>query len=414
MKRRISIILIAFLCITSSNVAFGYTGVKPWFETEIYEADTLWDLIPDSLKEADLSENITRGEFAEVISKAYLSVHESYPFELVVNNFLDTDNRSANVAFQLGVVSGYPDNTFREHELISRQELFKMIQRFLLLHNERYEIHGNYSETILAAYTDQQLISDWAKGSVAVMVQENIVKGTGKKTIDPIATTSRAEALVLAKRMLTVLAIKNPETVNLEGIPIENLFLIEPEVTQETQEAVETYNPLYSLGYNDAKFQLIFQENGSKLYQSDAQARLFLQSVEVNVWLVDGKGNKYPGKRNLLVNKAIVPMVISIFEMIYQGEEKFPIKDVSCYAWRSSTTSEHRFGIAIDINPVENYMIRSNGTIAAGVLWDPQKNSYSIPENGDVVNAFKKYGFSWGGNAWSSSKDYMHFSYLGH
>ena len=38
---------------------------------------------------------------------------------------------------------------------------------------------------------------------------------------------------------------------------------------------------------------------------------------------------------------------------------------------------------------------------------------YSIPEGGDVYNAFTKYGFTWGGNAWSSKRDYMHFSYFG-
>ena len=34
-------------------------------------------------------------------------------------------------------------------------------------------------------------------------------------------------------------------------------------------------------------------------------------------------------------------------------------------------------------------------------------------EGGDVYNAFTKYGFAWGGNAWHSKRDYMHFSYFG-
>ena len=38
---------------------------------------------------------------------------------------------------------------------------------------------------------------------------------------------------------------------------------------------------------------------------------------------------------------------------------------------------------------------------------------FSIPEGGDVYNAFTKYGFAWGGNAWHSKRDYMHFSYFG-
>ncbi|MDR3288347.1 MAG: M15 family metallopeptidase [Peptococcaceae bacterium] len=36
-----------------------------------------------------------------------------------------------------------------------------------------------------------------------------------------------------------------------------------------------------------------------------------------------------------------------------------------------------------------------------------------MPADGDVVRAFRQAGFVWGGDAWYSSHDYMHFSYLG-
>ena len=67
-------------------------------------------------------------------------------------------------------------------------------------------------------------------------------------------------------------------------------------------------------------------------------------------------------------------------------------------------------GLAIDINPNENCEIRG-GVITTGSYWKPGEDPYSIPADGDVVNAFKKYGFGWGGN-WRSVKDYMHFSYF--
>jgi len=392
----------------TTTISYGNTDKKSWFEDEIQEADVVWELLPDSLRDVDLRENITRGEFADVIDMAFFSVHDGYPFEYVVSNFTDTEKSSANAAFQLGVVTGFPDNTFRENNVITRQEMFKMIQRFMLMHSERYECFDEQIEPILSGFSDQQSISDWAKSGVAVMLREGIVKGTGNQSINPLANASRAEAVILAKRMLIILTINNPETLNVRE------FTREIEQPTRSISLVEEYNPLTELGYNDAKFQLIFESNGSAFYSSDVQARQFLQSMEVNVWLVDANGNKYPGKKNLLVNKAIVPMVTTIFETIFNGPEKFPIKDVSSYAWRSSSTSEHRYGIAIDINPVENYMIRSDGKILAGSLWQPGTNVYSIPENGDVVNAFKQNGFSWGGNAWSSSKDFMHFSYLGH
>jgi len=96
-----------------------------------------------------------------------------------------------------------------------------------------------------------------------------------------------------------------------------------------------------------------------------------------------------------------------------RDQKSLPIKNVGGYSWRASETSEHRWGLAIDINSNENYMIKPDGTVVAGSFWMPGSDPYSIKPDGDVVKAFKAHGFTWGGDAWSSSNDYMHFSYLG-
>ena len=100
-----------------------------------------------------------------------------------------------------------------------------------------------------------------------------------------------------------------------------------------------------------------------------------------------------------------------VFEEIYNGKEKFPIKDVGAYAWRGGR-SEHNGGTAIDINYNENYCIYNDGT-TIGAYWKPGVDVYSINPYGDVVNAFEKHGFTWGGDYWNNPRDYMHFSYLG-
>ena len=80
--------------------------------------------------------------------------------------------------------------------------------------------------------------------------------------------------------------------------------------------------------------------------------------------------------------------------------------------------SEHSFGKAIDINPVQNPYVTRNGTEPpAGAAYDrPSKRQgaqIGLIREGDVVTrAFARIGWKWGG-AWQSLKDYQHFSLSG-
>lgn len=178
----------------------------------------------------------------------------------------------------------------------------------------------------------------------------------------------------------------------------------------------EMYSPselMVRLGTNSVKVASIFGSADAQRYQTAEEAKKHLVTVSVEVWVLGSNGMKTPGKRSVTVNKGIANTVVQIFKEIYNGKEKFPIKDLGGYAWRASETSEHRWGLALDINAAENYMIRSDGRVVAGSFWKPGDSPYSILPIGDVVTTFKKYGFSWGGDAWSMSNDYMHFSFLG-
>jgi D-alanyl-D-alanine carboxypeptidase len=77
--------------------------------------------------------------------------------------------------------------------------------------------------------------------------------------------------------------------------------------------------------------------------------------------------------------------------------------------------SEHAYGRAIDINPVQNPYV------SGGVASPPKGQQYvdrsqrrkgMIHAGGRVVRAFAKVGWGWGGY-WSSPKDYQHFSSSG-
>lgn len=163
------------------------------------------------------------------------------------------------------------------------------------------------------------------------------------------------------------------------------------------------------------KYQRIFPSGEPFASKEEADANIV--TVEVPVWHLSGDGAKVPSKAKLLVNKNLADDVVSIFTEIYEDPEQFPIKSVGGYSWRNTAggrLSEHSYGTCIDINSNENYYCHAEtGTAITGSFWLPYENPYSIPADGSVVRIFAKYGWAWGGNAWTRLRDYMHFTYLG-
>ena len=82
----------------------------------------------------------------------------------------------------------------------------------------------------------------------------------------------------------------------------------------------------------------------------------------------------------------------------------------------TGTWSEHSYGLAIDINPLQNPYVAADGTVlrpAAEAYLDRTQDLAGMIHEGDlVVRAFAAIGWEWGGH-WSGKKDYMHFSLRG-
>jgi hypothetical protein len=77
--------------------------------------------------------------------------------------------------------------------------------------------------------------------------------------------------------------------------------------------------------------------------------------------------------------------------------------------------SEHAYGLAVDLNPIENPYVGCGMTRERASI--PYLNRSRLRPGmvtAAVVQAFRSIGWGWGG-AWSgSTKDYMHFSASGH
>ena len=81
----------------------------------------------------------------------------------------------------------------------------------------------------------------------------------------------------------------------------------------------------------------------------------------------------------------------------------------------TGTWSMHAYGLAVDLNPVENPYV------GCGQSRDPRSRRYRDRTRhrrgmvtGRVVRAFHAIRWGWGGSWTGSTKDYMHFSSTGH
>jgi len=77
--------------------------------------------------------------------------------------------------------------------------------------------------------------------------------------------------------------------------------------------------------------------------------------------------------------------------------------------------SEHSYGHAIDVNPLENpYVVGQRVLPPEGAPYIDRAGTHPalIVDGGPVVAAFDAIGWGWGGR-WTSVKDYQHFSYTG-
>lgn len=82
----------------------------------------------------------------------------------------------------------------------------------------------------------------------------------------------------------------------------------------------------------------------------------------------------------------------------------------------SSNWSQHAYGLAIDLNPIENPYVESGRAYhdASRRYVDRSKRLRGMIHAGDaVVRAFASIGWGWGGSWSGSVRDYQHFSSTG-
>ena len=161
-----------------------------------------------------------------------------------------------------------------------------------------------------------------------------------------------------------------------------------------------------------------------------------LRLLHVGYWGFDGELKRGP----MVIHEDVAEDVLWVFGRLFRA--RFPIKRVALTrefvpeefeprisSARSVTAafncrpvitplgpqddfSQHSYGWAIDINPVQNPYVTSDGfvrNLKSRRYLDRSKRLPGVIHAGDlVVRSFAAIGWSWGGD-WQGGQDYMHF-----
>lgn len=398
-------------CTSMLTGAGALSGVSVWASDEVAAAQAA-GLEPAALSGLSATKPITRAEFCKIALNAYAAITGFTLTRASESPFSDCDDLDIATAYQYGLISGKGSDKFDPDAFISRQDLAVVFANLLeVTETPSPEITG-YG--CIEDYADFGSVSAYAVDPMVTMVDYAIIGGIksgSKSLLAPTATATREQALIMVGRFCDSFA----EGARIDEPVIVNAILSTIEKEDEKQ-ATEVTPIVHANAFpttTEEKMLLVYGEGGTQ-YETAEEAEANMVEISVSVWRLGFDGSKTKGTAYLTVNKNLAHIYEAIFEEIYNGDEKFPIKDVGCYAWR---TGEHSQGTAVDINYDENMeaTINEDGSLTptTGSFWTPGADPFSIPEEGDVVRTFKKYGFSWGGDAWSKKRDYMHFSYFG-
>lgn len=160
---------------------------------EMYNAK----MIPSSLSsDSDFTENITREEFAELITTYFNKVQKQTSIPSSSDSkFTDTNNPLINLANKLGIVGGYPDGTFKPNATITRQEIAVMA-------NQAEKQLSNIKQTKdVAQFSDKNKIASWATESVGSLSKAGGIGGYPDKTFKPTNKMTKQEAVSLVANL---------------------------------------------------------------------------------------------------------------------------------------------------------------------------------------------------------------------
>lgn len=154
------------------------------------------------------NDNITREETAKIIAGIFkLSGSGSVPFSDVKSD--DWFYPYISAVYNNRIVNGISENMFGSGLSVTRQDMCTMIYNAISVSGT--ELDKKFAQK---TFEDNDMISPYAAEAVAVLQTAGIINGDENNEFKPQDGTTRAEAAVMLKRLLTYVSVSDTENMS--------------------------------------------------------------------------------------------------------------------------------------------------------------------------------------------------------
>lgn len=225
MRRRLSLVLVFVLLI--AQPVFAGTSINKGH----WAYDTMMELAKDRVfspvtLDWEFDQQISRAAFVRLVNKAYGNQVQS---EIAFTDVTADSIYYKDIAMAVGsgMISGYPDGTFKPNAGITRQEAATILSKVTR--------KDNVLVGVVNAFGDGNLVPEWSRDNMAWMIQNQYMSGYPDGTIGFERSVTYAEALamvdnILGERMMAEMVDGGGRVIN------GNVSILQPNVTLSNME----------------------------------------------------------------------------------------------------------------------------------------------------------------------------------
>ncbi|MDI4643544.1 S-layer homology domain-containing protein [Cohnella hashimotonis] len=194
--------------LTNSTYSLVYNPItfndveRHWAKTEVNDMGSRMVVDGNGNGLFNPDQAITRAEFSAIMVRGLgLKLADS---ATAFSDVKSTDwfSGAVQTLYQYKLIDGFEDGTFRPADTITREQAMKIIAQAMLLTDLKSKLSFEGSAEALRPFTDGNTTADWAKDSVADVIQAGIVSGRSSTSLAPKANISRAEVAVMIRKLL--------------------------------------------------------------------------------------------------------------------------------------------------------------------------------------------------------------------